>query len=268
MEDIKNLTIKIILGVIAFIVLILLLGSVRTVPTGYVGIKTIFGKVQDDVIQEGLNLKKPFIEKIVKIDCRTKKIEKTSESSTKDMQTVNTTVAVNYSVNKETANILYKEVGKDYEEVIINPAILESIKSSMAQYTAEELITKRAEVSNKIQSTLNEKITNRGFTITEFNLTNIDFSEEYDKAIESKAVKQQEVVTAKAELEKAKIDNEKKIENAKAEAEVMKQQNREITDKTLELKKLEAQEKLIEKWNGTLPSTTLGNNIPMLNLNK
>ena len=268
MEEIKNLTIKIILGVIAFILLILLLGSVRTVPTGYVGIKTIFGKVQDDVIQEGLNLKKPFIEKIVKIDCRTKKIEKTSESSTKDMQTVNTTVAVNYSVNKETANILYKEVGKDYEEIIINPAILESIKSSMAQYTAEELITKRAEVSNKIQNTLNEKISKRGFTITEFNLTNIDFSDEYDKAIESKAVKQQEVVTAKAELDKAKIDNQKKIENAKAEAEVMKQQNREITNKTLELKKLEVQEQLIKKWDGKLPSTSLGNNIPMLNLNK
>lgn len=255
------------IGVIALIIIIFL-ASITTVPTGYVGVKTRFGKVQNDVIQEGLNFKQPFVEKIVKIDCKTKKIETTSESSTKDMQTVQATVVVNYNVNKETANTLYKEVGKNYESIIINPAILESIKSSMAQYTAEELITKRAEVSNKIQETLSQKITRRGFNITEFNLTNIDFSDEYDKAIEAKAVKQQEVVTAKAELEKAQVDNKKKIENAKAEAEVMRQQNKTTTDKTLQLKKLEVQEQLIKKWDGKLPSTTLGNNIPMLNIAK
>ena len=184
------------------------------------------------------------------------------------MQTVKTTVAVNYNVNKEVANILYREVGLDYEEIIINPAILESIKSAMAQYTAEELITKRAEVSNKIQETLISKIKDRGFIVTEFNITDIDFSEEYDKAIETKAVKQQEVVTAQAELEKQKIQNEKEIGIAKKDAEVMKYQNQEITDKTLKLKELQNQEELIKKWNGALPTTSLGDNVPLLNINK
>lgn len=262
---------KIILAIIGTIVaigVVVLLNSFTTVPTGHVGIKTRFGKVQDSVIQEGLNVKTPFIEKIVKIDCKTKKIEGSSESSTKDMQTVTSTVAVNYNVKKDSANILYREVGKEYEDIIIKPAILESIKSTMAQYTAEELITKRAEVSNKIQETLNEKIENRGFDITEFNLTNIDFSEEYDKAIEAKAVKQQEVATAKAELEKQKIQNEKEISIAQKDAEVMRLQNQEITDKTLRLKELEVQEKIANKWNGQLPSTTLGDNIPMVNVSK
>lgn len=262
---------KIILAIIGTIVaigVVVLLNSFTTVPTGHVGIKTRFGKVQDSVIQEGLNVKTPFIEKIVKIDCKTKKIEESSESSTKDMQTVTSTVAVNYNVKKDSANILYREVGKEYEEIIIKPAILESIKSTMAQYTAGELITKRAEVSNKIQETLNGKIENRGFDITEFNLTNIDFSEEYDKAIEAKAVKQQEVATAKAELEKQKIQNEKEISIAQKDAEVMRLQNQEITDKTLRLKELEVQEKIANKWNGQLPSTTLGENIPMVNVSK
>lgn len=262
---------KIILAIIGTIVaigVVVLLNSFTTVPTGHVGIKTRFGKVQDSVIQEGLNVKTPFIEKIVKIDCKTKKIEESSESSTKDMQTVTSTVAVNYNVKKDSANILYREVGKEYEDIIIKPAILESIKSTMAQYTAEELITKRAEVSNKIQETLNEKIESRGFDITEFNLTNIDFSEEYDKAIEAKAVKQQEVATAKAELEKQKIQNEKEISIAQKDAEVMRLQNQEITDKTLRLKELEVQEKIANKWDGQLPSTTLGDNIPMVNVSK
>lgn len=265
MEE-KTKIILSIVGTIVVIGLVVLLNSFTTVPTGHVGIKTRFGKVQDSVIQEGLNVKAPFIEKIVKIDCKTKKIEESSESSTKDMQTVTSTVAVNYNVKKDSANILYREVGKEYEDIIIKPAILESIKSTMAQYTAEELITKRAEVSNKIQETLNEKIENRGFDITEFNLTNIDFSEEYDKAIEAKAVKQQEVATAKAELEKQKIQNEKEISIAQKDAEVMRLQNQEITDKTLKLKELEVKEKIANKWNGQLPNTTLGDNIPMINL--
>ena len=171
----------ILIGVIILLIVVTLFSSFTVVGTGYVGVKTRFGKVQNDVIHEGLNLKIPYIERIVKIDCRTKKIEISSEGSTKDMQTVTTTVAVNYNVHKETANRLYKDIGKEYEDIIINPAVLESIKSAMAQYTAEELITKRAEVSNKIQETLEAKISERGLIVTEFNLTNIDFSEDYDE---------------------------------------------------------------------------------------
>lgn len=247
------------IGSVIIILLIILFASITTVPTGFVGVKTRFGQVQNDVIQEGLNMKAPFIESIVKIDCRTKKIETTSESSTKDMQTVNVTIAVNYNIEKETANKLYREVGTEFENIIINPAILESIKSAMAQYTAEELITKRAEVSGKVQEALSKKIVDKGFNITDFNLTNIDFSDEYNKAIETKAVKQQEVETAKAELEKQKIQNEKEISIAEKDAKVMQLQNSQITDNTLRLKELEVKQRMIEKWNGAYPTTMLNN---------
>lgn len=251
----------IVIPIIIFFAIITIFSSMTTIPTGFVGIKTRFGKVQNDIIQEGFNMKAPFIEKIVKIDCKTKKIEVSSESSTKDMQTVAATIAVNYNVNKSTANTLYKEVGTEYEDVIINPAILEAIKSTMAQYTAEELITKRAEVSNEIQTTLTDKIKNRGFNITEFNIINIDFSETYDQAIEQKAVKQQEVITAQAELEKQKIENEKEISIAQKDAEVMRIQNQETTETNLKLKELEIKRKMIEKWNGSMPSTMLNDNV-------
>ena len=94
----------IIIGIVVLLAIITLFNSFKSVPTGYVGVKTQFGKVQNDVLQEGLNGKVPFIEKIVLIDCRTKKVEVTSESSSKDMQTVNVTIAVNYNVGKDTAN--------------------------------------------------------------------------------------------------------------------------------------------------------------------
>ena len=265
----KNLKVLIIASIVFLLVLIVVLSSLVTIPTGFIGIKVKFGKAQDGIIQEGLNYKMPIVEKIVKIDCRTKKIEIDSEASTKDLQTVTASIAVNYNVDREKATEIYREIGTDYEDIIIAPAILESIKSAMAQYTAEELITKRSEVSSAIQTALINKISDKGFNISEFNVTNLDFSKEYDQAIEAKAVKQQEVVTAQAELEKQKIQNEKEISIAEKDAKVMELQNSQITDKTLELKKIEVTQEFIEKWNGNLPTTMLSDNVnALLELNQ
>jgi regulator of protease activity HflC (stomatin/prohibitin superfamily) len=138
----------------------------------------------------------------------------------------------------------------------------------MAGYTAEELITKRSEVSNQIQTTLVEKISDRGFSVVEFNVTNIDFSEEYDQAIEAKAVKQQEVVAAQAELEKQKILNEKEISIAEKDAKVMELQNSQITENTLKLRRIETLQAFVDKWDGKLPSTMLSEGLDaILNLN-
>jgi len=252
------------IAIIALIVLIVILNCFSTVPTGYIGIRTRFGKAQDGIIQEGLVFKAPIIENVVRIDCRTKKIETTSEASTKDLQTVNASIAVNYNVNKDTVSNLYREIGTEYENIIISPAILEAIKSTMAKYTAEELITKRSEVSLMIQEALIEKVSKRGISVTEFNITNIEFSYEYNQAIETKAVKQQEVITAKAELEKQEIQNKKEISIAEKDAKVMELQNKKITDKTLKLKRLEVMQSMIDKWNGVLPNTMLSENMQAL----
>ena len=255
---------SIVFSILVVLILITMFSFFDTIPTGFVGIKTKFGKAQEGLLQEGLNFKIPYVERIILIDCRTKKIESTSEASTKDLQTVTTDIAVNYNVDREHANKLFREVGSGYESILISPAILESIKSTMAGYTAEELITKRSEVSNKIQTTLTDKISGRGFVVTEFNITNIDFSEEYDQAIEAKAVKQQEVIAAQAELEKQKIQNEKEISIAEKDAKVMELQNSQITDNTLKLKRIEAMQKFINKWNGVLPQTMLSDDMNAL----
>lgn len=256
MKDKIGTKIAIMLGIIIGVAIIVLFASITTVPTGHAGIKTRFGQVQNDVITEGLNIKMPFIEKIVKVDCRTQKIEVANATATKDLQEVTFTIAVNYNITKETANELYKTTGKDYQNIILNPSILESIKAVTAQYKAEELITKRSEVSNKMQETLKEKIEAKGFNVIDFNIIDLDFSAEYNQAIEKKQVAEQQAQQAQYELEKAKIENEKKIENAKAEAEVMRQQNSEITENTLRLKELNNQAAMINKWNGALPTTT------------
>lgn len=259
----------ILAGILA-IIIIVIFSAITTVPTGYVGIKTRFGQVQDDTIQEGLNMKLPFVERIVKIDCRTQKLEYTMEASSKDLQKISQIkIAVNYGVDKQRANILYKEIGEDFKSIIIEPAIYETMKSAIANYTAEELVTKRQEVSNMAQEILTERLQEKGINITSLSMTDLSFSQEFDEAIEKKQVVEQQTRQAQYELEKAKVENERKIENARTEAEVMRQQNQEITDKTLELKRLEVQQKLIEKWNGTLPTTALNDNFSgFFNLNQ
>ena len=260
------------LGIIAFIVLfgiITLFSSFKTIPTGYVGVKTRFGKVQDSMLVEGINFKVPYIEQIINIDCRTQKCEYTMEASSKDLQKIsNIKIAVNYNVDAGKANALYQKVGTDFKSIVIEPAILESVKQGMSQYTAEELITKRSEVSVVIIDLLTQKLADKGILVTALNITDLSFSDEFDAAIEKKQITEQQTQQAKYELEKAKIENEKKIANAKAEAEVMRQQNAEITDKTLKLKELEIQEKLVEKWNGTLPTYSLGNSTPLFTIGK
>lgn len=263
----KKVLIGIIVGIILFF--IILFSSMTTIPTGYVGIKTRFGQVQNSTIQEGLNFKMPFIEKIVKIDCKTQKVSYVMEGSSKDLQKIsNINIAVNYNVDKQKANILYREIGKNFDSVIIEPAIYETMKSVIANYTAEELVTKRQEVSNKTQEILTARLEENGINVTALNLLDLSFSKEFDDAIEKKQIVEQQTQQAKYELEKAKIENEKKIENAKAEAEVMKQQNQEITENTLRLKELENQQKLIEKWSGNLPTTMTGEALSIFNLNK
>ena len=260
-----NVVLGIIIGVVVLLLIIILFASITTVPTGYVGIKTRFGQVQDDMIQEGFNFKAPFIEKIVKIDCKTQKCQYTMEASSKDLQKIsNIVIAINYNVDKDKANTLYREVGTDYVGVIVEPAIYECVKQGMSQYTAEELVTKRSEVSNVIMELLTKRLAERGISITALNITDLSFSAEFDAAIEKKQITEQQTQQAQYELEKAKVENEKKIENAKAEAEVMKQQNAEITDKTLELKRLEIQEQFIQKWNGQLPTTVSDEILSML----
>ena len=249
---------RIILLIIALFILTTIICSITTVPTGFVGIKTRFGQVQDAVIQEGFNFKLPYIEKIVKLDCRTQKTEYTMEASSKDLQKIsNFKVAVNYNITKDTANDLYRKVGVDYKSIIVEPAIQEAMKATIANYTAEELITKRNEVSAFALEALFNKLQDSGITLTALNIIDLSFSEEFDKAVEEKQIVEQQTEKAKYELEKAKVENEKKIENAKAEAEVMKQQNAQITDQYLRLKEIENQKAMIDKWQGTLPNTVL-----------
>ena len=152
---------KIILGVIAVLLvvgLIIFFASTTIVPTGHIGVVTLYSKVQDKYLDAGFHLVKPFVESVHDVDIRTQKYENTVEGSAKDLQIVNITMSINYQIKAEKASELYAKVGADYNNIILNPALQSSLKASIAQFTAEEMITKRAEVSNTITTELNARL--------------------------------------------------------------------------------------------------------------
>jgi regulator of protease activity HflC (stomatin/prohibitin superfamily) len=236
------------------LVLMLLLGSFRTIKSGEVGIKVRFGKVVNSKLHDGVNFKAPFIEKIVKMNVQVQKVEVETSSASRDLQDVNMMLAVNYRIDSKKATELYKNVGTKYEEVVLQPAIQESIKAVTSKYTAEELITHRSEVSNGCMKELENKVKKYGIVVDNFNITNFSFSTEFNKAIEEKQVAEQKVLTAKQELEKEKIEAEKKVVKAEAEKKANELKQQTLTDNIIK-------EKFIEKWNGELPKVSGSNSI-------
>ena len=242
--------------------LLMLFGCFSTIKTGEIGIKTRFGKIIGSTTNEGIVFKLPF-EQIKKINVKVQKYENEEafSTSTKDLQIVNNIkVAINYQIDGSKAVNLFKTVGTNYNTTVLEPAIQETIKAVFSKYTAEEIVTKRSEISLDMNNTLDERIKEYGINSVAVSINNFDFSESYNQAIEKKAVAEQEVETSKNQLEKAKIDEEKKKVEAQGEAEANTLLEQSLTDQIIA-------QQFIEKWNGQLPTTMTGDAIPFINAN-
>jgi regulator of protease activity HflC (stomatin/prohibitin superfamily) len=252
--------------ILAIFVVILLSSSFVVIPAGHTGVALTFGKVEDVVLQEGLHIKVPFVQKIVVVDNRIVKLDVNTEAFSKDLQTITTVVAVNYHVGKENSQTLYKNVGMAFEEVLITPAVNEVLKAVTAKYTAVELVSSRAEVSMLLDDGLNEKLNSYGIFINELNIINWDFSEEYINAVEAKQVAEQNLIKTRTEQEQALViantEAQKRVIAAEAEAKEIKtlaeanaESNRIITESISELL---IKYQTVAKWDGKLPTVMSG----------
>ena len=218
----KKISKIVALAIAALLVVILLGDSFATVPVGSTGILLTFGKVEDGkALSEGLHIKLPLVQRIVSMDNRVKKLELNTEAFSKDIQTVSATLAVNYRLQAEKSFAIYKTHGTQYEQNIIVPAAHEVLKSVCAQYTAEELISKRAESSDMMRDELDGKLSGMGITVTDFNIIDFDFSDEFINAVEAKQVAEQVKKKAATENETAiaQAEREKQVSIKQSEAE-------------------------------------------------
>ncbi|MDD4357450.1 MAG: prohibitin family protein, partial [Smithellaceae bacterium] len=195
------------------------------------------------------------------------KITTKTEAASRDLQVVQTTMVLNYNLEPSKAGSMYSNIGLNYNERVIDPAVKESFKAAAARYTAEELISKREALKTEVRNFLRDRLQGFGVVVVELSITDFEFSQEFNKAIESKQTAEQNALRAKRDLDRIRVEAEQKIASAKAEAESLRLQRQVISPELIQLRQIEAQIKAIEKWDGKLPNVT-GGTVPFIQVDK
>ena len=269
---------------IALIVAIILAFSmIKTVPTGYTGILTTFGKVEPNTVSAGVHVIAPW-QKIVKLDNRTQKVSVETDTFSKDIQQVKVSLAVNFCIDQATAQELYKTVGVNYYESVVLPRILENVKAVVAEYSAENLVAKRGELSDEILTRLTDDAAAYGINIISISVEDIDFTDEFTDAVERKQVATQNKLAAETEQAQKTMEEQAAADRAVISAKAKAEQDVIAANAELEVTKIQAEAALyagekeaemnkriaesltpnlvkyyyIKQWDGILPKTVLG----------
>lgn len=259
-----------VIGALVLIAIITFFSSMRSVDTGKVGVVSSYGQVTGRELTEGLSFVLPWgINNVTEYDIKTQKVEATSQAATKDLQDVNATIVLTYNLNRGKVSEVHQQVGKDFQAVEIDPQVQEAFKAVSARYTAQELITERAQVKKEVLQNLQDRLEKNGrYNIQDIAITNFTFSAEFNKAIEAVQIANQRVAQARQELETVKVQAEKEVAAANGAAEAQRLQQQSLTPELLRKMELENQAKAIEKWNGVQPTTVAGDSGLLFNVGR
>lgn len=217
----------------------------RTVDNGRVGILTSYGKVVGKPHSPGGVFKLPW-QKLHEMDIQVQKEQADAAAATRDLQDVNATLALNYSLSPDQALTVYRTIGTHYKERIVDPALQETFKATTARYNAADLIGKRQEVSSAVTDALRARLQPYGINVAQINIVNFTFSRAFSDAVEARQVAEQAALTADANLRKAKLD-----------AKTQQTLNATLTKQLLT-------QKFLDKWDGHLPQTMTGGDLSLL----
>ena len=288
MKSLNGKKILIGIGVILLAVILIMTTCTTTIPTGYTAIVTTFGRVEDTTMEAGFHLKSP-VQEIVLMDNREQKTSFSTQAFSSDIQQVDITGSINYSINKSTAMNLFKEVGTDYFNKLVSPRMLEITKGVFSKYTAENLVAYRQTLSDQICAELSNELERYGINVISISIENIDFTDAFTDAVEAKQVAAQkklqaeieqgqktmeteqqanrEKIAAQAEADVARINAEAEAYALKTRAEAEADANRMVAESlTPDL----IQYTEVQNWNGNLPMYMAGSDsttLPILNLN-
>ena len=246
------------------------------VPTGYTGIVTTFGRVEDVTLEAGFHFKAPWQE-VILMDNREQRVTFTFEAFSSDIQQVQVTGSVNFSIDKATAMTLYRNVGTDYANILITPRLYENTKSVFSRYTAESLVENRTLLSSEVLSMMRSDLNSYGLNVISIAIENLDFTDAFTDAVEAKQVATQTYQRAQTEQQQATMEAEQAANRqriaAQAEADVAKIQADADAYATTTKAQAEAEantrvsasltELLVQYvqaqgWNGQLPETWVG----------
>src|SRR6266403_2529983 len=234
----------------------------RSIDAGDVGVKTEFGKVTGDLLEPGLNFYNPFTSSINEMDCRTQAWTSKNATYTKDIQQSTIEYTVNYNLDPKYAQRMYSEIGQNWSDKLLPQVINATIKNTVGQWNAVDLISNRQVVIADIQKDLDATLNSRGIVVSRFEITNVSFTPEFEKAVEAKVTAVQRAAEAVNHTKQIQEEANQKIISAKAEAESMKIRS-EALSQNANLVQYEA----VQHWDGVLPQYMTGA-VPFINLGK
>lgn len=200
----------------------ILLGCIKTVPTGATGIVTTFGKIENISLDAGVHFMSPW-KKVITMDNRTQKQTLEMSCFSSDIQEVSVSYTINYQINKANAQEIYRTIGKEYFDKIVQPKAVEAVKSVFARYNAEALIENRATLAKQIEEILTFDLEVYNIQVTSTSIENIDFTDSFTNAVEAKQVAEQNMLKAKTEQEQANLEAaaaaERQVIQAQADAD-------------------------------------------------
>ena len=265
-EAIKNKTHKIAkyigMGLGAILLSIGGINSCKVVGPGERGVSVILGKVQPDVLNEGIHAKWPFIESVKTMDVKTQKTVDSTDVYTKDVQQAKVEYALNYNVEPNNVTKLFQEIDRDYTNTVINPEVLGTIKDVIGKWNAQDLIGNREKATTEIRNLLNKSLKKSYINVTNFQITNIDYSDAFEKSVEDKVIAEQDASKAKNKTVQVEEEAKQKIIAAEAEAKSMA-----IRAEALSQNKSLVEYEAVQKWDGKLPQYMMGNSVPFVNFN-
>ena len=233
---------KAIIGAVVVIAVVFVLGgALGTVGAGQRGVLLRFQAPTGEIKEEGLYYKIPFVEQVVLMSTQIQKYTAPATSSSKDLQVVTTEVTLNYQLNASSVTKIYTDLRQEYEGRIIQPYIQEAVKSTTANYDAEELITQRPMVKDELQNLIAERVKPLGIDVVQLSITDFQFSPAFQDAIEAKVRAVQQALEAENALKRVEFEAQQEVTRAKAEAEGLRLQKQQITAQLLELRQIEVQ---------------------------
>jgi regulator of protease activity HflC (stomatin/prohibitin superfamily) len=269
-----RIVIPAIIGII--ILLFIVSASVKIVDAGYRGVLLKFGAVDTSVaLNEGIHFVTPFRDSVIQMEVRTQKTVENAASASKDLQDVTTQVALNYRINPDRAQVVYQQLGFEYGNRVIAPAIQESVKQVTARFNAEELITKRETVKNQIEEQIKARLAPYNIVVDTISITEFQFSDQFRKAVEAKVEAQQRALQAQNDLRRIEIEaqqneakavGEQKANVARADgirqANVLQAEGEsqaiKIIDQQLRTSPTYLEWLKTQRWDGKLPLVTGG----------
>ena len=250
-----------IVVVIILVVLAIIGNPISIVGVGQRGVKVTLGKVSPQSYTEGVHFVTPFISKIHSMNVKTQKSNIATTVFTKDIQQARLTYVINYNLQAENAHHMYKQVGKEYKDTILIPIVEGTVKNIIGGWNASDLIANRAKATSDILFKLQEQLSDNFINVTDFQITDIDYSDTFEKAIEQKVTAEQEALKAKNVTVQVQEEARQKVIAAEAEARSIS-----IKAQALKANKDLVQLNAVEKWDGKLPQYMMGNSVPFVNL--